>query len=161
MTVRHIRFREIESGLSVRCELLEDNAPESARFLWTLAGETPQFDAIHAMWTGPEISCPLTASALPQSVRDMVLPEENATSFPDAGDIVLAFAADRSLKGLPPGNFFDIGLFYGPGARLLMPFGWLRGNVAARMVKEDLAAAQEACKVWRSKGAGTLVIEQV
>lgn len=158
--MRHIRFRETESGLSVRCQLLDDNAPESANFLWTLAGEKPQFDAIHAMWTGPEISCPITSGKLPASVRDVVLPEENATSFPEAGDIVLAFAADRSLKGLPPGNFFDIGLFYGAGARLFMPFGWLRGNVAARMVAEDLPAAQDACKAWRNKGAGTLLIER-
>ena len=156
--MRHIRFIEERSGLSVRCELLDAEAPQSADFLWQLAERKLAFDAIHAMWTGPEISVPMPAASLPEDLSQRILPEENATSFPAEGDIVLAFAGAGSLKGLPPGNFYDVGLFYGVGARLLMPFGWLRANVCARVVSEDLAKAQSDFKTIRRNGACQLAI---
>ncbi|MEN5113843.1 DUF3830 family protein [Brevundimonas diminuta] len=157
--MRRVRFVEERSGLSARCDLLEDEAPESAAFLWDLAQRGLSFDAVHAMWTGPEISVPMPASMLPEDLSRRVIPEENATSFPVLGEIVLAYAGAGTLKGLPPGPFFDIGLFYGEGGRLLMPFGWLRANVCARIVQEDLAQAQADMKTIRRNGACRLVIQ--
>lgn len=157
--MRHIRFKEEVSGLSVRCELLDEQAPQSAKFLWDLASCNPTYDAIHAMWTGPEISCPIPAPILPQTLVGTSIPEENATSYPEEGEIVLAYLPNRSIKGLPPGNFFDIGLFYGPGGRLLMPFGWIKANVCARIVAEEFAEAQDKFKKIRSNGACRLEIE--
>jgi len=156
--MRRIRFVEERSGLSARCDLLRDEAPESAAFLWELAQRGLSFDAIHAIWTGPEISVPMPAATLPEDLSGRVIPEENATSFPAVGEIVLAYAGARTLKGLPPGPFFDIGLFYGEGGRLLMPFGWLRANVCARIVEEDLAKAQADMKTIRRNGACRLSI---
>ena len=46
---------------------------------------------------------------------------------------------------------FDIGLFYGPGARLLFPIGWLAGSVVAKV--RDVAALAEACGRIRRSGA--------
>lgn len=161
MSTRHILLSEPRSKLSARCELLDEAAPRSAAFLWALAGTEDGYKAIHAMWTGPEISCPLPAASLPDDLGRGNLPQENATSFPEAGDIVVAFAVAGSLKGLPPGNFFDVGLFYGAGGRLFMPFGWLMGNVAARIVEADLPAAQEACKTIRESGTCRLKFGRV
>jgi len=160
MSTRHIRLCEPNSKLSARCVLLDDAAPQSAAFLWALAGTQDAYDAIHAMWTGPEISCPLPGGRLPEDLAAGELPQENATSFPDAGDIVVAFAQAGSLKGLPPGNFFDVGIFYGAGGRLFMPFGWLMGNVAAQILPEDLNEAQAACKAIRESGACQLRFER-
>ena len=157
--MRHIRFKEEVSGLSVRCELLENEAPQSARFLWDLASHNPTYDAMHAMWTGPEISCPIPAPLLPAGLSEASVPEENATSYPEVGEIVLTYLPNRSIKGLPPGNFFDIGLFYGPGGRLLMPFGWIRANVCARIVVGELEEAQNKFKQIRSNGACRLTLE--
>lgn len=153
-----IRFTEPVSGLSVRCELLDDKAPRSSAFLRTLAGRELSFEALHAMWTGPEISVPIPAALLDSDLAETAIPEENATSFPETGEIVLAYVAGGRLKGLPPGNFFDIGLFYGPGGRLLMPFGWLKANVCARIVPDDLAQAQADFKTIRRNGACTLTL---
>ena len=124
--MRSIRLTEARSGLSARCRLLDDVAPQSCAFAWAIAERGLEFDAIHAMWTGPEISVPIPSPLLPADFGAAPVREENATSFPEAGELVLAYAADRSLKGLPPGDFYDIGVFYGPGGRLFMPFGWLR-----------------------------------
>ena len=156
---RRIRFTEPRSGLSARCELLDDNAPQSAEFVWRLAQLRPTYDAIHAMWTGPELSCPLPASVLPEELARTDIPLENATSFPQAGEIVLAYASPGSIKGLPPGAFFDLGIFYGDGGRLFFPFGWLMANICAGIVPEDLAHAQSCIGVIRNNGACRLSIE--
>lgn len=156
----HIRFTEPRSGLSARCLLLEDEAPASVTFLRELAARQATFEAIHAMWTGPEISVPMPASLLPADMPHPPIPEENATSYPGAGDIVLAYLPAGSAQGLPPGDFYDIGLFYGPGGRLLMPFGWIKANVCARIVAEDLAKAQADMKTIRRNGACAITIQQ-
>ncbi len=154
--MRLITLNEPVSGLSARCELLDAAAPESCAFMWELAERGAGFEAMHAIWTGPEISVPMPASTLPEGMATPAIPFENATSYPDAGDIVLAYLAAGSTKGLPPGNFYDIGLFYGPGGRLLMPFGWIQANVCARIVAEDLAKAQADCRSIRRNGACTI-----
>jgi hypothetical protein len=157
--MRIIKLVEPQSGLSARCRLLDDAAPVSAAFLWDLAERKAGFEAMHAIWTGPEISVPMPASTLPQGMAQPAIPAENATSYPEAGDIVLAYLAAGSTKGLPPGDFYDIGLFYGSGGRLLMPFGWIQANVCARILDEDLAKAQADCRAIRRNGACTLSLE--
>lgn len=157
--MRVIKLIEPQSGLSVRCRLLDEAAPVSAAFLWDLAERKAAFEAMHAIWTGPEISVPMPASTLPAGMAHPAIPAENATSYPDTGDIVLAYLAAGSTKGLPPGDFYDIGVFYGGGGRLLMPFGWIQANVCARILDEDLAQAQADCRTIRRSGACTLSLE--
>jgi hypothetical protein len=157
--MRIIKLVEPQSGLSARCRLLDSEAPASAAFLWDLADRKAGFEAMHAIWTGPEISVPMPASTLPQGMDQPAIPFENATSYPEAGDIVLAYLAAGSTRGLPPGDFYDIGLFYGNGGRLLMPFGWIQANVCARILDEDLAKAQADCRTIRRNGVCTLSLE--
>jgi hypothetical protein len=159
--MRQVLFTESVSKLSARCDLLDDQAPKSADFLWRLAQERMSFNAIHAIWTGPELSCPLPAQVLPDALSKDTVPLENATSYPQIGDIVLASVPAGTVKGLPPGNFYDLGLFYGPGARMLMPFGWIMANVCARIVDEDLENAQSSIRAIQQNGACKLSIEPV
>ncbi len=159
--MRQILFSEPVSKLSTRCQLLEEEAPLSAEFLWQLAQVRPTFEAMHAIWTGPELSCPLPASVLPDFLSRCTIPEENATSFPDQGEIVLTSVTARSIKGLPLKNFFDIGLFYDSGGRLLMPFGWIRANVCAKVLTEDFESFQAGMKTIRRNGVCRITIEPV
>ncbi|MFW7269780.1 DUF3830 family protein [Gluconacetobacter sp. Hr-1-5] len=150
---RSIRLRESRSHLDVQVDLLDDLAPENAELLWQIAGIARAHEAIHAMWTGPEISCPIFGSALPDPERTLNIPLENATSYPAAGEIATVFARRGTWKGMPEADFFDIGLFYGDGARLLMPMGWIMGSVCARIAPADLADFQQACRTIRRQGA--------
>lgn len=151
---RHIRIREEGSGLDVRVLLLDDLAPRWAEVLARLAASHGAHDAIHAMWTGPEISCPILADALPPAVRELLpLPLENATSFPEEGELALVHAPANTWKGQPPQAFLDVGLFYGKGARLLMPMGWIQAAVCARVASEDLGSLRAACQKIRQRGA--------
>jgi hypothetical protein len=157
---RHIRLSEPSSGLSCRFSLLDDRAPRSAQALWVLAGLGGDHEAIHAMWTGPEISCPVAASIFPPTAGLESLGQENATSFPEAGEIGVVYAAANAWKGLPPFAFFDVGLFYGPGARLLMPMGWVMASICAQVVVADFDAYRAGCLAIRRTGACRLTFSQ-
>jgi len=149
---RYIRIREQRSGLDVRAELLDDKAPRAAAALWALAGASGRHFAQHAMWTGPEISCPVPGEKFPDPRVLEGMPLENGTSFPAAGEIATVLAARGQWKGMPDTDVFDVGLFYGDGARLLMPMGWIMGSVAARIVPEDFARYQAGCQAIRRGG---------
>jgi len=157
---RHVRLSEPSSGLNCRFALLDERAPRSAEALWALAGAGDDHDALHAMWTGPEISCPIPASAFPSGAGLEGLPPENATSYPEAGDIGVVYAPANAWKGQPPFAVFDIGLFYGPGARLLMPMGWVMASVCAQVVPADFEAYRAGCLAIRRSGACRLTFSQ-
>ncbi len=157
---RRIRLTEPDSGLDCRLVLLDERAPRSAAALWALAGAGGGHDAIHAMWTGPEISCPVRAEAFPADADLEGLAPENATSFPEAGDVAVVWAPDNSFKG-QTFAFFDIGLFYGAGARLFMPMGWIMASVCARVAAEDFDGFRDACMAIRRTGACRLTFSQV
>lgn len=138
--------------LGVLAEFLPAKAPDNVAFLLRYL-ETPRVvPALHAMWTGPEISCPIPANHLTGVDFANALPPENATLHPQPGDVVLAYVPARMWGGNPD-PIFDIGLFYGPGARMLFPIGWLAGSVVAQIRPEDRSALADACGRIRRSGA--------
>jgi hypothetical protein len=157
---RFIRVLEPRSGLDCRIELLDHLAPRSAAALWAIAGTGGAHFAQHAMWTGPEISCPVLEDRFPAGDAFDAIPLENATSFPAAGDIATVYAAKGTWAGMPPAALFDIGLFYGEGARLLMPMGWIMASVSGRVVADDMAAYRAACAAIRRNGMCDLEFRQ-
>lgn len=152
-----IRILHTASGLDVLAVLLPDKAPANAAFLRRYLESPRVVPGIHAMWTGPEISCPIPSAHLGD---EPALPPENATLHPQPGDIVLAYVPARMWGGNPD-PIFDIGLFYGPGARMLFPIGWLAGSVVAQVRAEDRAAMAEACGKIRRSGACEITFERV
>jgi hypothetical protein len=150
-----ILAEEPASGLATRFRLLDEQAPANARFLRRLLAEPKAIPGLHAMWTGPEISCPVPLAMIPEDAR-APLPAENATIHPQPGDLVLAYLPPR-LWGGGPEPVFDIGLFYGPGGRMFFPIGWLPGSVVARAEAPGaLADLARACGAIRRAGACTI-----
>jgi hypothetical protein len=149
---RAILIEESRSGLSVKAPLLDGKAPDNAAFLWDYLAEPRIVGGIHAMWTGPEISCPVPPEHLEGAAYAKPLPSENATLNPQPGDIVLAYVPPRMWGG-NPNPIFDIGLFYGVGARMLFPIGWLAGSVVAQVPAEQREHFAAACGVIRRNGA--------
>ncbi len=147
-----IRIADARSGLSIGAELLAAKAPANADFLWRYLEIPRVVPGIHAMWTGPEISCPIPPSHLAQADWAVPLPPENATLHPQPGDVVLAYVPPRVWGGNPD-PIFDIGLFYGPGARMLFPIGWIAGSVVAQVRPEDREALAGGCGRIRQSGA--------
>ena len=150
-----ILAEEPASGLAVRFRLLDEQAPANTRFLRRLLREQKDIPGLHAMWTGPEISCPVPLAMIPEDARDP-LPPENATIHPQPGDLVLAYLPPR-LWGGGPEPVFDLGIFYGPGGRMFFPIGWLPGSVVGRAEEPGaIAALARACGAIRRSGACTI-----
>ncbi|MER9233077.1 DUF3830 family protein [Mesorhizobium sp. M0622] len=160
MTTPAIRITEPRSELSVTALLLPEKAPENAGFLLAYLGQPRVVASIHAMWTGPEISCPVPAADLAGQTFAKPLPAENATLTPQPGDIVLSYVPPRMWGG-NPNAIFDIGLFYGQGARLLFPIGWLAGSVVAQVHPEERDQFAAACGVIRRNGACDITFTRV
>ncbi|MGX5802587.1 DUF3830 family protein [Bradyrhizobium sp. Arg314] len=152
MTRRAIKLTEPRSGLSATALLQSEKAPDNAGFLWAYLEEPRVVAGIHAMWTGPEISCPIPPAHLENQPYARPLPAENATLTPQPGDIVLSYVPARMWGG-NPNAIFDIGLFYGQGARLLFPIGWLAGSVVAQVLPEQREQFAAACGIIRRNGA--------
>jgi Protein of unknown function (DUF3830) len=146
-----IHITEPRSGLSVFAPLLGDKAPENVAFFNAYLSEPRIVPGIHAMWTGPEISCPIPSAHLEGAAYATPLPAENATLTPQPGDIVLSFVPARMWGG-SPNAIFDIGLFYGQGARLLFPIGWLAGSVMAQVRVQEREHFAAACGIIRRNG---------
>ena len=151
-----IRISHAASGMDILAVMTADKAPANAAFLWRYLETQRVVPGIHAMWTGPEISCPIPSAHLSD---EPALPPENATLHPQPGDIVLAYVPARMWGGNPE-PIFDIGLFYGPGARMLFPIGWLAGSVVAQVRPEDRANLAEACGKIRRAGACEITFER-
>jgi Protein of unknown function (DUF3830) len=159
MPHRTIRITEENSKLDVVAELHTDKAPTNADFLWWYLQEPRLVPAIHGMWTGPEISCPIPSTDLDEAVKAQGLPSENATLTPQPGDVVMSFVAPRVWGGNPD-PIFDIGLFYGPGARMLFPIGWLAGSVVGHVLPEYREALTAACTLIRRNGLCEIVLSR-
>lgn len=153
--MRTIRIAEEASGLDVHAELLDSLAPANAGFLWDFVCTHRQVRALHAMWTGPEISAPVPDDLLTPAQRHAGLPLEHATVNPQPGDIVLIYLPPRVWGGASAA-LFDIGIFYGPGARLFLPVGWQPGSVTARVPAPQVPALATACRRIREHGACVL-----
>ena len=147
-----ISITEPRSKLSVTALLLLEKAPENAAFLQAYLATPRVVPGIHAMWTGPEISCPVPSADLAGQAYARPLPAENATLTPQPGDIVLSYVPPRMWGGSPDA-IFDIGLYYGQGARLLFPIGWLAGSVVAQVRAEERDRFAAACGIIRRNGA--------
>jgi hypothetical protein len=156
--MKTLRIHSSAAGLDVLADMLPAKAPENAAFLARYL-ETPRIvPGLHAMWTGPEISCPVPAAHLKGADWAQALPPENATLHPQPGDVVLAYVPPRMWGGNPD-PIFDIGLFYGPGARMFFPIGWLAGSVLAQVRPENREALAEACGRIRKSGACEITFE--
>ena len=152
---RRLQITEPRSGLSVSAILFPERAPENADFLWAAMQQPRAIESLHAMWTGPEISCPVPAASLDAELRAKRLPLEHATITPAPGDVVLTWLPPF-LWGGGPDPVFDIGLYYGPGARCLFPIGWQAGSVVARVAAEQVAELAAACGRIRRNGVCTI-----
>lgn len=159
MAERRVRLTEPRSGLDAEFRLLDEVAPENAAFLWGLLRMPLLVEALHAMWTGPEISMPIPFAAVTDAGLNVALPPENSTVHPAAGDLVLTYLPPRMWGGSPT-PIFDLGLFYDHGGRTFFPIGWIPGSVCARL-DGDPDALRRACATIRRLGAVHVRLERV
>ncbi len=158
-----LRISEPRSGLDVRLVLLEAQAPAACAALRILASQDVPRAALHAMWTGPEISCPLPGRDLPLGIDLTRLEVENPIREPAAGDLVLTPFTPGPIGPARPfaEGGLDLGLFYGEGGRLHFPGGWIEGSLCAQVLPDDLDGLGRAARSIRLNGACDLRLDMI
>ena len=117
--MKKIKLTFVEEGISAIAVLLEDKAPQTARMIWDLLETPMENDAIHAMFTGRELSFGVPNDRVDESTI-FDLPPENQTMFPLPGSLIWNAYQPYQWLGTPRA-VYDFGIFYGPESRILLP----------------------------------------
>lgn len=146
---KHIRLIFTGENISIRAELLEQQAPKTCQALWD---RLPfEGDAVHAIYSGSEI-----AFFIPP---DIILEPENQTSRTIPGDVAYYHHPPGKTYGWLEG-ISEIAWFYDRDGRPTMPDGPVLMNIFARIVG-DPAEFYAVCYRMRREGAKTFRVERI
>jgi len=155
--MKNIKMTFVDENVSSVAMLLEDRAPETSIFLWEALERPLEGFAIHAMWTGRELSFPISPDRIDKKALD--LPPENQTVFPIPGDLIWNAYQPYQWQGIPH-PVYDFGIFYGRDSRILLPVGWRPSNHFG-CITENLTAFAEVAARCQSEGKKRLRIERL
>ena len=79
--MKKIKLTFVEENVSCIAELREDKAPQTAQLIWDILETPMENKAIHAMYTGRELSFGVPTDRADEA-RVFALPPENVTMFP-------------------------------------------------------------------------------
>jgi hypothetical protein len=146
---RRIKVTFPASGVEVVATMLEEEAPMTCDAIWGFLDKPIEGMVRHAYGLGPELW--IFTPPAPD------LPYENATVFPIPGD----FGFYHYEGQLPNGEkIYDIGIFYGRGAKSLTTVGWEPTNVFAT-VTENLEGLQRVASEVIETGPKAIKIERL
>src|SRR3546814_5687789 len=106
----------------------EDLAPKTCEAMWGAMAEPVTMQVPHAMYAGPEVMMGLPEEA--QNFDPETIPFENQQVVPAPGDLQWYWQRPMQMGGLPF-EWYEIGVFYDRGARILGPLGWTPVNIWA------------------------------
>jgi Protein of unknown function (DUF3830) len=141
----------VDDGLTARARFLDQLAPSTCSAMRKLASMAPDLLAVHAAFTGRELSVRISQE-LASRIDGLATPPENQTLFPIPGDLVWSHLPPYAWSGVTE-PLFDLGIFYGRDSRLLLPVGWLPGNRFAEIFRDDLPALAKLAAETQVKGA--------
>jgi hypothetical protein len=140
-----------DDGLTARARFLDALAPATCAAVRSLLSLEPDLLAVHAAFTGRELSIRIPAE-LAQRVDGLITPPENQTLFPIPGDLIWSHLPAYAWSGVTE-PLFDLGVFYGRDSRLLLPVGWLPGNRFAEILPDDLPPLARLAAETQLRGA--------
>ena len=155
--MKHLTLTFPDEGVTARALLLEDKAPATAALLWKLL-ETPLENwAFHAMFTGRELSFTVPEDRLEEE-EVFALPPENQTMFPLPGALIWNACRPYQWMGTPH-TVYDLGIFYGPESRILLPTGW-KPSTQFASITENLEAFAAVCARCQREGQKRIRIQR-
>ena len=146
---RRIRFTFVDESAAALAELLESDAPRTCRVVWDAL--PLEGDAHHAIYSGSEIAFLIA--------KEIVAPQENATSRVAQGDVGYWFQRGGEIYGVPE-DLGELAWFYDRDAVPSMASGPIMMNIFARFVGEatDFYAV---CRRMRREGVKRVRVERV
>lgn len=154
---KKIELRFVESGVRAVATLCEDQAPKTSSAFWA-ALETPILQkGIHAMWTGHEVMIEIP----PENHRfdPTSIPMENATAYPQAGELLWAYFSDHVERGFPR-DIWDFIIIYGPDSPISCALGSMPANVWAQ-ITENLDGFAAECMTLIDDGMKLIRVSRI
>lgn len=156
--MKKLKLTFVEENVYAIAELLEDKAPQTCKMIWDALEQQPfEGYAIHAMFTGRELSFPIAHDRLSEEVLN--LPPENQTVFPIPGDLIWNGYLPYQWQGVP-NPVYDFGIFYGRDSRILLPVGWRPSNRFGA-ITENLETFAQVCARCQGEGKKLMRIERL
>lgn len=155
--MRKISLIFVDTDVSAIAVLLDDKAPETCKFIWESLESALEGFAIHAMWTGRELSFSIPPDRVDKKALN--LPPENQIVLPIPGDLIWNAYQPYQWQGVPR-PVYDFGIFYGRDSRLLLPIGWRPSNHFG-CITENLEAFAEVAALCQSEGKKKIRIERL
>lgn len=148
MADRGLYITFLEANQRSEITMYWDTAPKTCAAIWDACATPFQWDASHAIFSGPEIM-----TGLPETHRNfdpLSIPPENQTVQPEAGEL-LWFYQPKNFFKIDPSEFWEIGIFYAHGGRTFGPTGWIPCNYFGKITSglDDFAAQ---CALIRREG---------
>lgn len=147
MSERGLYLTFLEANQRSEITMYWDVAPKTCAAIWEACATPFQWDASHAMFSGPEIM-----TGLPETHRnfDPLDPAREPDHPARGGGIAVVLPAEELLQDRPS-EFWEIGIFYAHGGRTFGPTGWIPCNYFGKITKGlDEFAAQ--CARIRREG---------
>lgn len=149
MAEKKLYLKFLDSGVQSDIEMYWEDAPETCKVIWGALEKPIQVPAAHAIFSGPEIMMGLPESA--QNFDPKAIPAENQTILPQPGELLWFYQPKNYFKGMTD-EFWEIGMFYGPGGRTFGPIGWIPCNYFGRINPQRLADIAAECAKTRTHG---------
>ncbi|RKX77617.1 MAG: hypothetical protein DRP87_08655 [Spirochaetes bacterium] len=156
--MKRIKISFIDEKVEAVAVLLEDKAPETCKCIWNVLEKPFENYAVHAMWTGRELSLGIPAEKFPND-EGLNIPPENQTVIPIPGDLIWNAYFPYQWQGNPK-PVYDFGIFYGRESRLLLPVGWRPSNRFGEIV-ENLSKFAEVAARCQIEGRKRLRVERL
>jgi hypothetical protein len=142
---KKIEIVAVESGVKAVAELHENAAAQTCELMWKCLETPMETEGIQAMWVGPELMFLMPEEN--QKGDPTTLPLENATAYPQPGDVLFAYYPPGitqqyydDFRDKPVWDFF---LIFGPDPIL----GGTGVTVWAHITEGLEGFAQECSKV--------------
>jgi Protein of unknown function (DUF3830) len=154
---RRIELIFDETSTRAVAELHEADAPKTCAAIWAGLEVPMRAKGIHAMFAGREIMI-----EMPEANRRFdptAIPPENQTVTPLPGELMWFYFPDHSEAGFPR-EIYDFAIIYGRDTRILIPQGWVPGNVFATII-QGLPEFAQCCERVRTEGLKPFTVRRV
>jgi hypothetical protein len=154
---KRIQLSVLQSNITAIAELYEQDAPRTTEAMWQMLGKPYEVRALHGIFEGRKIT--LEPPETNRTFDPSLIPLENTTAYPVAGNILWKYFPPRSVRGLPQG-LWDVMVIYGPEAILKNPLGIYACNLWGN-ITDNLEAFAAECADMRIHGAKTIRISRL
>jgi Protein of unknown function (DUF3830) len=146
-----------ETGATAIAEFHEDAAPRTCNAMWAALEVPMRATGIHAMFAGREIMIEMPKDN--QRFDPTTIPPENQTVTPLPGELMWFYFPDHAEVGFPR-EIYDFAIIYGRDTRILIPQGWVPGNVFATITR-GLPEFARCCERVRTEGLKSFTVRRV